>query len=690
MTKSTQPLQESFHAGEISPNLRARVQSPGYQAGVETMKNFIADSRGPATRRRGIQFVSEQDGNDARLYYFLVNESTAYVLLFTDLLLKPLTPDGVEQVTNHITNPRFRDGGTDWTTILNNGSVQFLPDNCSITVDNNNNSSAAITQTPVTPVSAIFRMTTTSSTTIDYRVTIGTAGNATAYADQLVVGGGDFSFLVDLLGDLGPVINISNSVRNTTVEINAAYLTETSPATGFITPYPEVDLPLLHFIPAPGGETIYVTHPNYPTYKVVYDYTTDLFVWGEVTFTSPPAQWAGTNYPRTGVFHQGRLWLGGTPEQPQTFWASKSGLPEDFTVGALDDDSLQFTIAKLGDIRWMESTKNLLIGSTLGEHIVTSEGGVITPGDISVDQQSAYGATGIQPVHVGDQVFYISPDATKVRAMQYEWTSDNWLSNDITFFSNHITASGIRFVAWAQNPDNLFMCVLNDGTIAMVTYERGEDVYGWHRHDVGGKVLDIVAGSRVGVDGMVIVVQRVDGKINIEGFSRTNTAYMDSWVRDSSDTPLTTLAGLDHLEGQTLAVVGDGAVQPDQVVSGGAITLATPANEVYAGVPYTSTLKTLPLDKGSRTGSAQPYQKRYSKIIVTIADSAHPIINGTRQAERHPSTPMDTAEPQITERSEVYNLGWDKEAIVTIEQDLPVPCKVLSIAGELDQNMAGG
>ena len=48
---------------------------------------------------------------------------------------------------------------------------------------------------------------------------------------------------------------------------------------------------------------------------------------------------------------------------------------------------------------------------------------------------------------------------------------------------------------------------------------------------------------------------------------------------------------------------------------------------------------------------------------------------------------MNTIQPTDTHRAEVYNLGWDINSVVTIEQDLPLACTVVSIAGEMAQEI---
>jgi len=54
-------------------------------------------------------------------------------------------------------------------------------------------------------------------------------------------------------------------------------------------------------------------------------------------------------------------------------------------------------------------------------------------------------------------------------------------------------------------------------------------------------------------------------------------------------------SGLSHLEGKTVSIWADGVMQASKVVASGAITIDTPAIKVRIGLPYTTTVETLPI-----------------------------------------------------------------------------------------------
>lgn len=688
MAKVT-PIQESFAAGEISPKLLGRRSIEGYRSGVQEMTNMIADARGPALGRSGFQFAQGFDANDMRLGLLTIGGNSNFLYVLTDFLMTITGILGAIPSENAVVNGDFNDQGAGWTTVNNGGGSSVNFDVGSVAINSGNGGNAYISQQLTLAGTGTNTVIVNTDGATTYRVRVGDTENSGEYLDittsqtRIQVEG--------VIGTTTPWITverISTDPGSDTITVFNVTLTDDVAQLTFVTPWPESELRDLYTVEAPDGKAVYMLHASYQTQKL--ELVAGVVTFGAVTFVGKPDAWIGDNWPASGTVFQGRLWLGGTPDTPQTFWGSKSGDIENFTLGENADDAMEFVISQFGAIVWMMGTKNLLLGTVNGEHVVSSEGGIITPTDVKIEQQSAYGSTNVQPIQVGDQVFYVSLEGTKVRALQYEWSADNWLSKDLTFFSEHITRSGIREMTWAPNPANLLICTLNNGDMAVLSYERGENVWGWHKHNTQGLVKDTTSGVSSGFSFIVSAIARQDidpDVMYVEAIFGGTGVYMDSWTEQESGVAFTVVTGLEHLEGQLVQVVSDGAVAPSKVVSGGEITLDRPTFLVRVGLPYLSRIVSLPIESGAPTGSSLAYIKRYNRLIVGLLDSALPLINGVRAPDRHPSTPMNTVEPNKTGQVSAYQLGWSEGVVVTIEQDLPIALRVLYIGGELPQDV---
>lgn len=80
-------IQTSFAAGELSPQLYARVDLDKFQVGAALLRNFFVDYRGGASNRAGTEFI-DTTVQGARLIPFVVSTSAAYVLVFSNQLIK--------------------------------------------------------------------------------------------------------------------------------------------------------------------------------------------------------------------------------------------------------------------------------------------------------------------------------------------------------------------------------------------------------------------------------------------------------------------------------------------------------------------------------------------------------------------------------------------------------------------------
>jgi len=423
-----------------------------------------------------------------------------------------------------------------------------------------------------------------------------------------------------------------------------------------------------------------------------------LYSWADFPMVNAPISWQLNAWPGAGTRYQGRTWLGGTSNDHSRFFATVSGTTGDFTIGTGQPaDAIEANINKPGRIIWMDSIKNTLVmGTDSAEYIVQSEGSFLQTSDITINQQSSYGSFGA-PAIIGDQILYISTDRRKIRQIGFSFQENSWISSDLTFQSEHLSIPLIKEIVWVQHPNNYLWISLDDGTLVSMSYERDKDIIGWSRHNTDGVVGSIASLFDGQTDVLLLAVTRMLGD-NVPLLEVMDKTYqMDSWSETNSGSPLLFADGFDHLEGQTVHVIGDGVLQTSKVVgakshshlndaAAGRVHLDLLATVVQVGAMFVPELVTLPMDGGGPTGSARNLKKRRNKIVVNVLDSAIPLINGIRQPPRSPSTDMDLGEPVETGDIETVQLGWTRTSTVTIKQDLALPLKIRSIRGEIAEN----
>lgn len=419
-----------------------------------------------------------------------------------------------------------------------------------------------------------------------------------------------------------------------------------------------------------------------------------------------------TGYPAHVTFFEERLVFANTATQPQTLFFSVGGDYTNFTAGTDADDALIYTIAskQVNVIRYLESGKSLFVGTSGGEFNVRStDDAPISPTNTVVKRQARYGSADVQPESVDNKVLFVQRSGRKLRELVYDFNTDNYIAPDLTILADHVTESGIKEMALQREPNNNIWAVLNDGSLACLTYRREENVVAWTRHFIS----DIESADSVAViprsdSGLNVTPGGTEDDVYIAAFHKivdTNESYIhilrlrpfefdalatdaffvDHGVQKTSVTPFTTVEGLSHLEGKEVQILADGAVQPDRTVTNGQITLDTAAYRVVVGLNYESLLQTMRLDAGSAEGSAQGKTKRirdvtvrlYKTVGMEIGDSE---ANLDRVPFRDPGMSMTAPIPLFTgDKTVEFKGGFDTDGFIFIKQDQPLPMTVTGI-----------
>ena len=199
----------------------------------------------------------------------------------------------------------------------------------------------------------------------------------------------------------------------------------------------------------------------------------------------------------------------------------------------------------------------------------------------------------------------------------------------------------------------------------------------------------------------VIVKRTINGAtrrfvevLNVFDFDQTdNTSFnfLDSQL-SYSGSAASTISGLDHLEGQTVSILADGATHPDKTVSSGSITLDRSALNVKVGLAYTSLLQTMRLNAGSQNGTSQGKTKRIYDITVrmfeTIGVEVGPNLNDMERIPfRSSADLMDEGIPPFTGDKEVEFRGnYETDGFIFVRQTQPLPFTILSLYPRLTTN----
>ena len=675
------PIQNFFSVGEISPLLYGRTDFDKYRGALKTCLNNVPLIQGPITRRPGTVYVADTKTASAvaRLVHFEFSTTQAYVLEFGNLYFRMykdraqvisgtpvevVTPYTTAQVPDlkfaqsadvlYIAHPAHppakitRTSHTTWTyTVINFKDGPYLAINATSTTMTCSATTGSVTVT-ASSVTGINDNAGFQTTDVGRSIRIKTAGDAYGWG------------------------KITSRISTTSVRV---YLSE---GVGAIT-------------------------------------ATDTWRIGIYSET--------TGYPAAVGFYQDRLSWAGCTESPQSIQLSESSVYEshkptdydaDATLTASAGISVTLNSSDVQAIRWIEpGSKGLLVGTVSGEWLLgpNTSNEAFSATNVRADPASNRGSANFQAVRAGDGILFTQRSKRKVRELAYVFSEDEYKSPDMTVLNEHVTYGGINSpMAWQQEPHSIIWGTRTDGVLLGFTYERDQDVIGWHRHIVGGvsdatgtdakveSVVVIPSPTEVRDDVWMIVQRYVNGAVvrHVEymskfwelGDTQTDAIFLDSAVTYDS-TATTTITGLDHLEGEVVSVLADGSSHPDKTVASGSITLDRSSSTVQVGYSYNSDGQTLRFEAGSADGTSQGKTQRHHRVAWRLYDTlglkiGPDFTNLDEVIFRTTADELGEAVPLFNgDKSQTWSGGYSTEELICWRFSGPFPGTVEAIMPQL-------
>lgn len=736
----------SFNAGELSPKMLGRSDVSQYSKGCQTLKNFLVTPYGSAERRPGTRFVAVANSPDIRLVRFVYSSTVSYILEFGNLYIRAFRNDSPVITLNspyesyELSDLKFIQSADVMTLVHPNHPVMELKRTAVNTfilsekdfdyppvLDPNLDDDHTITPSALSGEISLSasKDTFTGENVGAYFQLIHTRRENEISKDFSADG------TSDTLEVFGYWTFTTHGTWTGTVTIQRSfdsgatwkdYRTYSSAKDSNTSTSGEEDqenalyrIRMSDYEAASSGTLrlcrCHFVNPDFSTTGVVkITAVTDsknaaATVIKKIGSVEPTNEWnegawsRRRGYPRTVAYFEERMMFGGSAHKPQTVWGSKTNAWNNFLLGDKDDDALEFTLASdtVNTICWMCQHNALVIGTMDSEWALSaSDDSAITPSNFRVRRESVFGSEGIPAQMAGDTILFVQRGARKVREYVYQWEKNGYSSPDMTILADHISASGIRETALQQLPDTILWTVLNSGSLAALTYERDQEVVGWHRHETSGKVISCTTIPNGSEDKLYLAVQR-NGHTLIEvmqprAYSSISSAFfVDSGVSlASSDAPLLAVSGLDHLNGLQVQVLADGAVQLPKTVANGRISLDSPAYRVTVGLPYESLLSPMPIELELQNGQSILRSKVIGELRLRLYSSiGGEARSGSGSWQRIISRDVasDSLDSPVIPKNDVITLntsgGYEKATTIELRQTAPLPFNVTSITALL-------
>lgn len=205
------------------------------------------------------------------------------------------------------------------------------------------------------------------------------------------------------------------------------------------------------------------------------------------------------------------------------------------------------------------------------------------------------------------------------------------------------------------------------------------------------KSVAVIPGS--GEDEVWLIVERYIGGVWVLFLEQMQPRdYGDlenAWFVDSglkyTGAGASTFTGLDHLEGETVAILGDGVVLDTQTVENGSVTLSAPVFKAIIGLPYRYTLKPMRFDLLTRRGTSKGSIKRFAELAISFFESAGPKYGVDSDNLFHVNPKWVAGELFTGDKVLKHEGGFDVEDSIIITGDDPLPCIVRAMIPRIHQ-----
>jgi hypothetical protein len=722
-------IQTNFSTGELDPLLRARVDIEQYNNALQKATNVVIQPQGGAKRRPGTKRILElpnsstpSAANGVRLVPFEFSVDDSYMLCFV--------AGRMYVIKNGAVVPAINGGANDYLTVASITGAMLDDLNWTQSADTlivvhpdlqplrivRGANDASWTATAITfdyipnyafdlqnfvPVATMTPSAVSGNITIDvsaYTSDTGKLQTATTTSVTLKSAASGTNGIY-----VGLCVRMTSGAQSGKARKITAYNGTTKVATVFppwdTAPVTNDDYKVVPFAlesvnqyvnASPQGRARIVEFVDDDTVNAIVEFpffSTSAITtgnWDLECFYEPV--WSTTRgWPRTVTFHEGRLYFGGSKSRPSTVWGSKIGLFFDFNISeALDDDAVEATLDtnQLNVIVDMISGRDMQVFTTGGEFFVPQQGtDPITPTTISFKAVSRNGmkpGTRVESLESG--TVFVQRQGKALNEFLFSDAQLTYVTQRISLLSGHLLKGpariALRRATSTDEGDLLFITNDDDGTMAVFSLLRSQQVVAPSEFITDGEFIDV----GVDVTDIYCVTKRVFNNttryfIELFGYNYfTDCAFVGGAAGSASSLP--------HI-GKSLNVITDGVVQSNETVSGGgSVTFDRASTTSYeVGLPFTVTVRTMPVEIKLQTGSRLAFKKRIVQVDAVVNDTQHLTINDNPVPFRNFDNPLlDLPVQEFTGIKRLDGVrGYDREVTIEVKQNLPLKMTLLGL-----------
>jgi hypothetical protein len=430
-------------------------------------------------------------------------------------------------------------------------------------------------------------------------------------------------------------------------------------------------------------------------------------------------QWSNyQGWPTAVLLYEGRL--GWTGRGFLNLSVSDAYASFDDTVtGDSGPLSIQIGSGPLDSVAWMIPLQALVLGGQAGEHFVLSNTlqEPLTPTDFNLKTYSTQGSAAVAALKKDLECIFLQRSGQRIFTVSFNPIYLVSNIDELTKFAPDVTGYGtppdalvtVVKIAIQRQPDTRIHCILSNGTVAVLVYDKLEDLQCWVLVETtNGLVEDAVIMPGITEDTVYYCVNRTVNSVTKRSLERwaleaeciggTVNKNADCHVVFNNGSPSTTITGLPtNLYGQQVVVWADGidyspttaaGVQTLYTVSNsGVVTMAATVTQGVVGLPYSAQYQSTKLAYAARLGTALNQKKTTPRFGMILANThmlgvrygtsfAWTDLTDLPGVEEGAVVPANTVWEYDEEMFE-FPADWGTDERVCLLAQAPRPCTVL-------------
>lgn len=338
--------------------------------------------------------------------------------------------------------------------------------------------------------------------------------------------------------------------------------------------------------------------------------------------------WSYPNgFPSAPELFEGRLWwcgedrvIGSVSDNYESF--------DDFVEG--DSGPIQRSIGygPVETLRWMKGAQRLYLGGQTAEHVIKSSSfdEPVTPTNFSLKQASNVGSCDTDAIFVDSGIIFGQRGGRRVYELSIKDNAVESQNLDLSLLCPSVLSGRVKSMALQRTPETRVWVVLEDGTMALLCYNRLEEIRAWVPLTLTSRmkarsvfVLPGVEDDRVFVQAEIVDPGAVDdGRHVLMYFAQESeclcgdkTFNMDCCEESTSLTPVSVGSFPRAPTGTQVMLWADGEYRGLKTIDGvGQVDFGASYTNWVMGLPYEGFYKSSKLAYGVGPGSVALMQRQ--------------------------------------------------------------------------------